>query len=185
LKPGDYVIMQFGHNDGTAPPEKDTLRYRSTLRGNGEETVQGLVRGGGTETVHSFGWYMRQFIKETKAKGATPIVCSLIPRDRWSENKVRRNDRDYALWAEEAAKQEGALFIPLNDLVANKYDELGQEKVMATMFPKGETVHPNWAGAKLNAECVVAGLRSLNCPLKDYLKDGASAPDEPDVAQRR
>jgi lysophospholipase L1-like esterase len=182
LQPGDFVIMQFGHNDGTAPPEKDTLRYRSTLRGNGEETVQGLVKSGGTETVHSFGWYMREFISQTKAKGATPIVCSLIPRNRWTAGKNNRNSKDYALWARQAAEQEHACFIPLNDLASDRYDALGQEKVTADYFPPGEAIHTNWAGAKLNAELVVEGIRSLkDCPLKNFLATDAKAPDEPDV----
>ena len=35
------------------------------------------------EVVHTFGWYMRKYVAETKAKGATPIVCSLVPRKIW------------------------------------------------------------------------------------------------------
>jgi lysophospholipase L1-like esterase len=182
LRPGDFVLMQFGHNDNTATPETDTLRYRSTLRGNGDETVQGVVRGGGTEVVHSFGWYMRQYIIQTRAKGATPIVCSLIPRNRWTANKVNRNDADYALWAQQAAAQENALFLPLATLIADKYDKLGQEKVTADLFPSGEVIHTNWAGAKMNAECVVEAIRGLKgCPLKDDLLADAKAPDVPDV----
>jgi lysophospholipase L1-like esterase len=182
LQAGDYVMMQFGHNDNTARPEADTTRWRSTLPGNGEETVQGLVQGGGTETVHSFGWYMRKFISETKSKGATPIVCSLIPRNRWTGGKVNRNDKDYALWAKEAADEGGALFLPLGTLIADKYDTLGKEKVTAELFPPGEVIHPNWAGSKLNAECVVEGLKALDTPLKGYLLANAKAPDVPDVA---
>jgi lysophospholipase L1-like esterase len=181
IQSGDYVIMQFGHNDGTAPPESDTLRYRSTLKGNGEETVQGLVQGGGTETVHAFGWYLRQFIKQTYERGATPIVCSLIPRNRWTGDKINRNDKDYALWAEEAAKQGGAAFIPLGTMIADKYDQLGKEKVTADFFPPNEVIHPNWQGSRLNAECVVEGLKKLDTPLKNYLLADAKAPDVPDV----
>jgi lysophospholipase L1-like esterase len=181
LQAGDYVIMQFGHNDGTAPPERDTTRFRSTLKGNGEETVQGLVQGGGTETVHSFGWYLRQFIAQTKEKGATPIVCSLIPRNRWTDDKVNRNDNDYALWAKQAAEGGGAAFIPLGTLIADKYEALGKEKVTADFFPPNEVIHPNWLGSKLNAECVVEGIRKLDTPLKNYLLADAKAPDVPDV----
>jgi lysophospholipase L1-like esterase len=181
VQAGDYVMMQFGHNDGTAPPERDNTRWRSVVRGNGEETVQGLVQSGGTETVHSFGWYLRKFIAETKEKGATPIACSLIPRNRWAEGKANRNDKDWGLWAKQAAEQGGALFIPLNDLIADKYDQMGQEKVTAEFFPPNETVHPNWAGSVLNAECVVEGLRKLDTPLKGFLLADAKAPALPDV----
>jgi lysophospholipase L1-like esterase len=170
IKPGDYVIMQFGHNDSPA-----------TLRGNGDELGEARGGRGSAAQVHSFGWYMRQYIKQTHEKGATAIVCSLIPRNRWTDGKVDRNDENYALWAKEAAEQEHALFIPLGTLIADKYDKIGQEKVAAELFPPKEAVHPNWAGAKLNAECVVEGIRALDCPLKNFLKADAKAPDEADI----
>ena len=169
LQPGDYVIMQFGHNDNTRPPESDTLRYRSTISGNGEETVEGPKSATEKETIHTYGWYIRQMIDETKAKGATPIVCSLIPRNGWRDGKINRADQSYGLWAKQAADQEHAAFLPLNTLIADKYDQAGQEKVTATYFPAKETTHTNWAGAKLNAECVVEGIKQLDLPLKNDL----------------
>src|SRR5262249_10484959 len=66
VKPGDFVMMQFGHNDGAR-----TLG-RSSLRGNGEETQEEGM-GEAKETVHTYGWYIRKYITDTKAKGATPI----------------------------------------------------------------------------------------------------------------
>jgi lysophospholipase L1-like esterase len=159
---GDFVLMAFGHNDS-----------RATIKGNGDE-VQG--------TMHTFGWYMRQFVEQTKAKGATPIVLSLIPRNRWANGKVNRNAADYALWAKQAAEQEKVDFIPLNDLIADKYDALGMAKVQAELFPPNEAVHPNWAGAKLNAEIVVEGIKALkDCPLKGYLLKDPKCPETPDV----
>ncbi len=170
IQAGDYVIMQFGHNDS------------GTGKGNGEETSAG--RGG---QVHSFGWYMRQYIIQTREKGATPIVCSLIPRNNWTDpNKVRRNSTDFALWAKQAAEQEHALFIPLNDIIADKYDKLGQAKVTADLFPPNETTHPNWAGATLNAQCVVEGIKALkDCPLKDYLVADPKPPATADITPQQ
>ena len=55
-------------------------------------------------------------------------------------------------------------------------------KVQADLCPPNEAVHPNWAGAKLNAEIVVEGIRALkDCPLKDYLLPNPKCPDSPDV----
>jgi lysophospholipase L1-like esterase len=171
IQKGDYVLMQFGHNDSPA-----------TLRGNGDETGEKAgARGGPAVTVHSYGWYIRQYIKEIKEKGATPIVVSLIPRNRWTGDKVNRNDADYALWAKEAAEQEKVPFIPLNTLVADQYDKLGKEKVTAEFFPPNEAVHPNWMGAKFNAERVVEGIKKLEVPLKGYLAANPKAPDEADI----
>jgi lysophospholipase L1-like esterase len=172
IQPGDFVLMQFGHNDNTRPPESDTLRYRSDIGGNGEQTVEGPrnpTLGGGKETIHTYGWYMRQMIEQIQAKHATPIVCSLIPRNNWRNGKINRADQSYGLWAKQAADQDHAAFLPLNTLIADTYDKEGQEKVTATYFPARETTHTNWAGAVLNAQCVVAGLRQLDLPLKNDL----------------
>ena len=52
LKPGDYVLIQFGHNDGSAP-DKD--RARGSLPGLGEESKQFTMPNGNQETVYTFG----------------------------------------------------------------------------------------------------------------------------------
>lgn len=167
VKAGDVVIMQFGHNDNGAindePP--GPLRARGTIHGIGEETkVIDNVMTKKHEVVHTYGWYLRKFIADTKAKGATPIVCSLVPRKIWDEaGKISRNKDSYAGWASAVAKTEGVGFIDLNEKVAAKYDALGHDAVMK-LFPQvtpDEHTHPNRAGAELNAQIVVAGLKAL------------------------
>jgi lysophospholipase L1-like esterase len=170
VKDGDYVIMQFGHNDSS--PINDARVARGTIDGNGDETVEiDNMRTGEHEIVHSYGWYIRQYIKETKAKGATPIVCSLIPRNRWTDGKVNRSVNSYALWAQQAAQSEGAYFIDLNRLICDHYDTEGQERVTALYFDEGEVVHTNAMGAQINATCLVQGIKSLDgLALAGYLK---------------
>lgn len=157
LKKGDYVIMQFGHND--ASPLDDTARARGTIRGisNDSSEIYNPIRKV-KETVYSFGWYMRKYVRETKAKGGIPIVCSLIPRDNWKDGKVGRAGDSYALWAQQIAKEEGAYFIDLNKLVADKYDMLGQEEVKKLFH--GDHTHTSLDGAKINAEIVIQQLIS-------------------------
>jgi lysophospholipase L1-like esterase len=173
VKPGDIVLMQFGHNDASAL--NDDKRARGTIRGTGEEAQEiDNILSQKHETVHSYGWYLRKFIADTRAKGATPIVVSLIPRKAWDEQgKVRRNKSDYAGWAEEVARTEKTGFIDLNELAARRYDELGRDAVMQ-LFPlttPDEHIHTNWAGAQLNAQIVLAGLKQLGDPrLLSFLK---------------
>lgn len=170
MEPGDYVIMQFGHND--SGPVNDNRRARGTIKGNGDETeeIDNLLTGQ-HEIVHSYGWYIRKYITDAKAKGATPVVCSLIPRNRWQGDKVNRSSEDYAKWAAQAAQAEGVDFIGLNDIIADRYEAVGRDKVTALYFPQRETTHTNAAGARFNANCVVEGLRALDdCDLVDYLK---------------
>lgn len=168
LKAGDYVMMQFGHNEGSRP---DTSKkgYRGVLRGTGEDTVMLDWGEGKTEVVHSYGWYIRKFINDAKAKGATPIVCSFIPRNDWKEGKVIRPKNSFGQYAEEVAKQEGAFFIDLNSLVADKYDAMGEEAVKP-FFPKEHT-HTSYNGALLNAQCVIDGLKKIpSCSLNKFVR---------------
>ena len=194
IRPGDYVMMAFGHNDsrGSLPGKgEDTAPLPSPQhrRGAGARPAVGDAPVAATaaaarstdEVMRSFGWYMRQFIRQARAKGATPIVLSLIPRNRWTGEKVNRNANDYALWARQAAEQEKAHFIPLNNIIADKYDALGQDKVTAEFFPPNEVVHPNWAGAAFNAAAVIEGLKQLDTPLKIYLRKNPQVPTTPDI----
>lgn len=181
IKPGDFIVMQFGHNDSGALNDKS--RARGTIKGTGEETeeIDNLITGK-HEVVHTYGWYLRKFINEARAKGATPIVCSPIPRKSWDEDDlITRNKNSYTAWAGEVAKQENAAFINLNELAARRYDELGRDEVMK-LFPQvtpDEHTHTNWVGAELNARLVVAGLKSIkDHPLLAFLsaKAGDIAP---------
>lgn len=167
LKPGDFVTMQFGHNDGSVPDTTKAGR-RGVLKGTGEETKVLTWPDGKVETVHTYGWYLRKFVREAKAKGATPIVVSMIPRNEFRNGKVLRADQDFGKWAAEVAQQENAHFVDLNRITADKYDALGPEKVKA-FFP-GDHTHTNLEGAKVNAQSVVEGIKALKgCNLKNYL----------------
>ncbi|PJJ59917.1 rhamnogalacturonan acetylesterase [Hymenobacter chitinivorans] len=157
LRPGDFLLMQFGHNEGSAPDTTKAGR-RGVLPGTGEETKQLIWPNGRPETVHTYGWYLRQFIRQAKAKGVTPLVASMIPRNQWQDGKVKRATQNFGGWAREVARQENVAFIDLNQLTADKYDRLGPEAV-AKLFA-GDHTHTNEAGALLNAASVVEGIRA-------------------------
>ncbi len=158
LKPGDFVLVQFGHNDSSAI--NDDSRARGTLPGVGDETqeIDNLLTHE-HEVVHTFGWYLRKLVREAKESGATPIICSMVPRKNWEDGKIARNVGGYAAWARQAAQAEAVPFIDLNDAIARRYDELGGVKV-ATLFAD-ENTHTTLAGAELSATAVVAGLKGL------------------------
>jgi rhamnogalacturonan acetylesterase len=167
LKAGDYVIMQFGHNDQAVI--NDSTRAKGTLKGIGEETEAIFnLKTQKQEVVHTFGWYLRKFIRETKEKGAVPIVCSLVPREKWKNGKVNR-EIDYVIWAKEVATKEQAYFIDLNELVVQKWEALGADSVR-TFFP-GDHTHTNVKGASLNAASVIEGLQQFkHNPLGIYMR---------------
>ncbi|OCX51690.1 GDSL family lipase [Mucilaginibacter sp. PPCGB 2223] len=169
LKPGDYVIMVFGHNEGAKP---DTTRagYRGVFKGTGQDSVVLTWKDGTQEVVHSYGWYLRKFVRDTKAKGATPIILSMIPRREWDKDgKIIRADKDYGLWAKQIADQEGVAFIDMNSITAAKYDQMPHDSVYA-LFPHEHT-HTNKKGADINAQSVIEGLKMQpDITLNNYIK---------------
>jgi lysophospholipase L1-like esterase len=165
LTKGDYVLMQFGHNDGS--PLDDTARARGTIKGIGNDSTEiyNPIRKM-KEMVHSYGWYMRKFVNEAKEKGAIPVICSPVPRDNRKDGKYNRSE--YGVWAKQVANETGAYFIDLQDLIALEYEKMDTTKVNS-FFPADKT-HTNKEGALINAEQVVKGIRDLKkCKLKNYL----------------
>jgi len=165
LRPGDFVLIQFGHNDGGEL--FTTTRPRGSLPGVGDETRDGTVAMTGQfEVVRTFGWYLKKYVADARERGATPIVCSLVPRRIWKDGKIVRDER--ADWAKEAARASGAAFLDLNAIIARRYEALGPDPVLQLFAD--EHTHTNAAGARFNAEAVVAGLRDIQSQLTKYLR---------------
>jgi rhamnogalacturonan acetylesterase len=171
MKPGDFVLIQFGHNDGGP---LDTGRARGSLPGLGEETREVSMPDGRKEVVHTFGWYMRRFIADATRKGATPIVLSLTVRNIWKDGHVERGAGSFREWVAAIARSESVEFLDLTTIVADRYEASGEEKVKALFGP--DHTHTSPAGAELNAAAVVAGLKGLNGnPLRNYFSARAGA----------
>lgn len=159
VKPGDFVLIQFGHNDGGAV--NDTSRARGSLPGLGDETQE--IDNQVThqhEVVHTYGWYMKKMVEETKAKGATPILISLTVRNIWKEGHVERINGHYSELTRQIAVAERVAFIDLMDMIADRYDQMGQAAVKP-FFP-ADIVHTSPEGAALNAELVLSGIKALH-----------------------
>ena len=110
IKKGDLVMLQFGANDNRG------ARGLGALNGTGPET-ETVTRGGKPEIVHTFGWYLQQYVNEIREQGATPIICSLTPRKNWtSAGYFRRDNTTHAVWAAEIAKTNGVPFVDLYEL---------------------------------------------------------------------
>ena len=157
VKPGDCVVMQFGHNDSSAI--NDPQRARGTLKGTGEETedITNLLTGK-PETVHTYGWYLRQAVREIRAAGAIPIICSPVPRKTWKDGRIVRAKDSYGGWAQKVALQESVHFVDLNEQIATRYEALGPAAV-DQLFADPHT-HTSKEGASLNAGIVATALRA-------------------------
>ena len=178
MKAGDFVLIQWGQNDGGA---LDTGRARGSLPGLGEETKEVTMPATGEieppppgthEVVHTFGWYMRKYVADIKAKGATPILMSLTAKDIWDNGKNRHPYDKYPEWTAAVAKSENVAYMDFNTMMGEKFDKMGQEKVHPLFT---DTTHTKPEGADLNAAGVVAGLKSMNSPLVNYLSEKGKA----------
>lgn len=167
VKPGDVVLVQFGHNDNGP---------RGSLKGTGPETEE---RENPTthqkETVRTFGAYLRSYVADIRAAGATPVLCTLVPRKIWQDGKIARSAGSHADWTRTIAAEDKVALLDLHERIATRYDALG-ETAVNPLFAD-ERVHTTKAGAELNAACVVEALRALEKnPLADYLPTARPVP---------
>jgi len=173
MKAGDLVIVQFGHND--VGPLDERGKFRGSIQGIGEETVEVKRPDGVTETVHSFGWYLRHYARTAKAKGATVILCSPVPHKNF--NAAGKFVRDWALWrgwVKSSAAAEGVLFVDLAEIVGAAYAAMEPARVEGFFADKG--THTNREGALFNARAVIGGARGLaGKPLDGFLNEEGRA----------
>jgi hypothetical protein len=122
------------------------------------------------EVVHTFGWYLRKYVEDTRAKSARPIVLSLTTRDVWKEGRVEVGVNQYRESAYRVALAEDHTdFVDASAIIAAQYEKLGPDKTFG-LFHAKEPVHLNTAGAFLDAQLIVAGLKGLpDSPVTPFL----------------
>lgn len=169
-KPGDFVLIQMGHNDGGALD--DAARARGSIRGTGEETKEidnPITKK--KEVVHTYGWYMRKYVADAREKKMIPIIVSPVPH--CPQKQVAKGDvekSNYVVWSEEVATAAKTDFVHLNKIAMGKYADLTPADIKTKFFTAADGTHTSPAGAELNAACVAEGVRALKeCKLKDYL----------------
>ena len=185
LQPGDFVTIQFGHND--ICPITDA-KARGVIPGT-KDTLQVFKLDNGTyEVVYSFGWYLKKMIDDCREKGATPILVSLTPRNEWPGGKVERRDGSYGKWYREVVAETGVEFIDMHNISADFLDkkfsvkslpadkEQAKAKIEAikakagAKYYKKDHTHTSKLGAQMNAQSFAKGLRDNKSELARYLK---------------
>jgi len=185
LQPGDYVTIEFGHND--ICPITDA-KARGVIPGTADTCHVFLLDNGQYEVVYSFGWYLKKMIDDCREKGATPILVSLTPRNEWPDGKVERRDDTYGRWYREVVEATGVAFVDLHNISADFLDkkfavkqlpadkEQAKAKVAAIKKKAGDRyfkqdhTHTSKLGAQMNARSFADGLRQIGSPLAEYLK---------------
>ncbi|OKZ25215.1 MAG: rhamnogalacturonan acetylesterase [Bacteroides sp. 43_108] len=166
IRPGDYVLIQFGHND---IGDIDKNKERGTIA-TADDTchVYKLASNGQYKVIYSFGWYLKKFIGDVKEKGGIPVLVSLTPRNEWPGGKVERRNDSYGKWYRDVVEATGVDFIDLHNITADALDKMGRKKA-AKMFCHDHT-HSSLKGAQLNAKGIAEGIRRMNSPMEGLLK---------------
>jgi lysophospholipase L1-like esterase len=168
LKPGDYVLIQFGHNDAKI---SDTTRY--------------------AEAHTAYRANLKRYVQETRSKGANPVLITPVNRRKFSDaGEFIDQHGDYPMVVRELARE---LNVPLLDLHARSlelFSTLGPEKSEALFlradsgvykfYPNGKSdnTHFNRTGAIQVAELVIAELHRIKSPLVKYLGKPPKFSDE-------
>ncbi len=174
LQPGDFVLIQFGHNDICPITDK---KERGVIPGTADTChVYQMETDGRYEVVYSFGWYLRKFIDDVREKGATPILLSLTPRNEWPTGKIERRNDTYGRWYREVISETGVDFVDIHNISADFLDKkfAGKNpekcKQKASIYFNNDHTHTSLIGAQMNAKSLAKGLKQLHHPLANYLK---------------
>ncbi len=164
MKPGDWLIMQFGHND----------------------QKQIAAKSGGPSTYKD---EIKRHVAAVRARGGVPVIVSPMERRGFDESgKVRPSLVDYANASREIAHELCVAFIDLNALSQTLYAALGVDKsarAFATPGGRVDNTHHNNFGSHQLAQCIVQAIRDQKLPLAKFIRDDfkgfdPAKPDDPD-----
>jgi lysophospholipase L1-like esterase len=169
-RPGDYLFIEFGHND-----QKE--------------------KGPDDGAFKSYSERMRYFVNEFRKKGGIPVIVSPANRRSFDDDgKITNSLGDYPDAARKVADELKVPFIDLNGMTKTLYESLGVEssKKLFVIYPENsfpwepkelnDNTHFNSYGAYQLSKCIIEGIRSNNLGIKKYLRKGLPVfnPSKPD-----
>ena len=170
MKPGDYIFMEFGHND-----QKE--------------------KRPGSGAFYNYVYALKHFVDEARAKGVTPIFVTPTQRRSFDKNgKIQETHADYPDAMRWMAKDLGIQLIELHDMTRTFYESMGVEESKhafvhypAHTYPGQTTAfadntHFNPYGAFEISKMIVEGMKSVHFPVVDFLRDDYTPfdPSRPD-----
>ena len=171
MKEGDYVLVEFGHND-----QKQ--------------------KGPGKGAYYSFAFYIKQFIDLAREKGAQPVLITPTCRRRFEKDgKIKNTHGDYPAAIREIAAREQLPLIDLQEMTITMLEAMGESdsKALFVHYPMGtftcqtkelkDNTHFSTFGAYEVAKCVVEGIKKAGLPLAgelrpDYKNFNPATPDK-------
>jgi rhamnogalacturonan acetylesterase len=154
--PGDYVLIEMGHNDEGDPTKSDKYSERGTLPGLGDDSKTVATRKG-QEKVYTFGHYLRQMIADVKSKQAIPVLSGMVPRNYW-KGEVLQKEWPFATYTQQQAKKSGVEYIDHTKYSVRQFQTMGS-KNSKKYYPQDNT-HTNSGGAKSGSHISAVSTRT-------------------------
>ena len=174
---GDYLIIQFAHNDEKCKGE-DVYEQNARLRAEGKDTLTDMR---GTEPNTTYKEFLRTYIREARTMGVTPILMSPICRVYFKDGKINDEGRhvlspekDYPKAMREVAEEMNVPFLDMTAKSLEMYETRGKDYCTEYYFNCGDKTHTGQLGGMVNAH--LAYLLIKNCPDLTELKSWTVLP---------
>jgi len=157
MKPGDYLIIQYGHND-----EKE--------------------KGEGVGAFTTYKADLKKFVAEARKRGGIPVLVTPVQRRTFDQNgKITNSHGDYPEAVRQIAREENVSLIDLNAMSKTLYEAWGPETSKRAFAPNDNTHHDNYGSYEL-ARCIVDGIPASRVGLVRFLATEVAAfdPSHPD-----
>ncbi len=170
MKPGDYALVEFGHND-----QKQ--------------------KGTGVGAFTTYKKDLEYFINEVKKKGGHPVLVTSVQRRRFEQGKIVETLGDYPAAVRQTAKEQNVPLIDLNALSKTLFEAMGEEPSLLAFahFPAGtfpgrteaiaDNTHFRPFGAYEVAKLILKGVRDAKLDLAKEIKptEPVFDPSQPDA----
>ncbi len=149
IKPGDYLLIQYGHNDMKEKGDANLASYTSIYK---------------------------KLIEDAKAKGATPVVITSMNRKSFDKdghitNSFVNANGDYIEGARQVAKDEGVPLIDLNAYSKTLYEAIGPANIQPLFANAKEGTHHSNYGSYELAQCVLLGIQQNKLDLAKFIAE--------------
>lgn len=195
IQPGDYVLIQFAHND-EKNDGMDGDEVKAYYESIGDQAKADATDYRGTTASGTYKEYLRKYVEETRALGATPVLVGAICRKYFTGSTIRRNGRhdlgdDFSLLTTSGIKEEnkvgeddhtydypyqmrlvademGVSYIDLTTATKELYESYGDAKANELLFDGDGSTHTSAMGATLIAR-LCAQLLQKQGILTEYI----------------
>jgi lysophospholipase L1-like esterase len=147
LRKGDYVLIQFGHND--------------------EKTDDATLY---TEPFTTFEQYLTKYVDESRSKGASPVLLTPIERNYWQNGKIRESHGDYPAATRQLAEKSQVPLVDMTALTKSYLEKIGQSAATNDVFLANDSTHLQEKGARTIGEIALGDLWRQSHPIARLLK---------------